>query len=191
MYLKRKINLLILFIIIVIIVIIVTFHKIYDIISAGESIENTNFENFIQETVTDDKFETIKIHIDGFVKSPGILELTEGSRIADAIEKAGGLLEEADIRSVNLAYVLQDGEKIYIPSKQEAQNAEEQLSIVTSGNGDSASSSNKVNINKATLAELQKISGIGESTAQKIIDYRNENGKFKNIEELKNITRHR
>ena len=165
MYLKRKINLLILFTIIVIIVIIVTFHKIYDIINVGESIENTNFENFIQETVTDDKFETIKIHIDGFVKSPGILELTEGSRIADAIDKAGGLLEEADIKSVNLAYVLQDGEKIYIPSKQEAQNAEEQLAVVTSGNGDSASSSSKVNINKATLAELQKISGIGESTA--------------------------
>ena len=109
----------------------------------------------------------------------------------DAIDKAGGLLEEADIKSVNLAYVLQDGEKIYIPSKQEAQNAEEQLAVVTSGNGDSASSSSKVNINKATLAELQKISGIGESTAQKIIDYRNENGKFKNIDELKNITRHR
>ena len=191
MYLKRKINLLILFTIIVIIVIIVTFHKMYDIINVGESIENTNFENFIQETETDDKFETIKIHIDGFVKSPGILELTEGSRIADAIDKAGGLLEEADIRNVNLAYVLQDGEKIYIPSKQEAQNAEEQLSIVTSGSGDSANSSSKVNINKATLAELQRISGIGESTAQKIIDYRNENGKFKNIEELKNITRHR
>ena len=191
MYLKRKINLLILFTIIVIIVIIVTFHKIYDIINVGESIENTNFENFIQETETDDKFETIKIHIDGFVKCPGILELIEGSRIADAIDKAGGLLEEADIRNVNLAYVLQDGEKIYIPSKREAQNAEEQLSIVTSGSGDSANSSSKVNINKATLAELQRISGIGESTAQKIIDYRNENGKFKNIEELKNITRHR
>ena len=191
MYLKRKINLLILFTIIVIIVIIVTFHKIYDIINVGESVENTNFENFIQETVTDDRFETIKIHIDGFVKSPGILELTEGSRIADAIDKAGGLLEDADIKSVNLAYVLQDGEKIYIPSKQEAQNAEEQLAVVTSGNGNSASSSSKVNINMATLAEHKKISGIGESTAQKIIDYRNEKKKKKNIDELKNITRHR
>lgn len=140
-------------------------------------------QNTIQESVKNTN--TIKVHVAGCVQSQGIIELEEGSRIADAIDKVGGLTANASTKNVNLAYVLQDGEKIYIPSLVEEQIAEEEIQIISSASG--SNDNGKVNINKASITELQKISGIGESTAKKIIEYRNTNGKFKSIEDLKNI----
>lgn len=124
--------------------------------------------------------EKIKIHILGEVNYNGILELNSGSRISDAIEKAGGLTTLADVSKINLAYVLEDGEKLYIPSI----NDEDNIQYLLSDN----SKSSKVNINTAKLEELQNIPGVGPSIAQAIIDYRDENGKFKSIEEIKNVS---
>ena len=182
-YLKREIKLLIICLVVVIIIVGIFMNDKRsqgELISDDLIIDNKTTE---QETVKDN---IIKVHIDGCVQFPGIIELVEGSRIADAIDKVGGITSNASIKNVNLAYVLQDGEKIHIPSVEEENSNLEQIQVISSAN--TSSENGKININKATLAELQKISGIGESTAKKIIEYRNINGKFKKIEELKQIT---
>ena len=147
-----------------------------------------NVENNKEET------EQIIIHIAGEVKNPGIVKIKEGARIADVIEMAGGLTDKANITNINLAYVIEDGQKITIPSK-EKENQNEYISS-ESGQGvieetpktNLESNENTiVNINKASKEELQTLQGIGESTAQKIIDYREQNGNFKQIEDIKNV----
>ena len=183
-YLKREIKLLIICLVVVIIIVGIFMNDKRsqgELISDDLIIDNKTTE---QEAVKDNNI--IKVHIDGCVQTPGIIELEKGSRIADAIDKVGGITSNASIKNVNLAYVLQDGEKIHIPSVEEENSNLEQIQVISSANG--SNESGKININKATLAELQKISGIGETTAKKIIEYRNINGKFKKIEELKQIT---
>lgn len=146
---------------------------------------NINLENFVtnsenntyEENIQID--ESIKVHITGEINNPGLIELTSGDRILDAIEKAGGTTSMADTSKVNLAYILSDGEKIYIPSI----NDEENIPYIENMVGNS-----KVNINTATLEELQSLNGVGESIAESIIDYREENGKFNTIEEIKNVS---
>ena len=136
--------------------------------------------------------EKIVIHITGCIKNQGIVILDQGDRIVDAIERAGGATDEADLNKINLAYELQDGEKLYIPSK----NDSEETSYLSSGEshyviGSTSTASEKenaiVNINKATKEQLQTLNGIGESMANKIIQYRKENGGFENIEDIKNV----
>ena len=137
--------------------------------------ETSKYENSIEE------FENITIHITGEVKYPGVVVLKNGARIVDAIEAAGGETEEADLNKLNLAYILNDGEKIYVPNKNDM-NSEE---ILENQQGDDKQSS--ININTATVEELTELPGIGEATANKIIEYRKQNGKFETIEELKNV----
>lgn len=152
---------------------------------------NKNVENNSEEN------EEIVVHIAGEVQQPGIVKIKDGSRIADIIEKAGGLTDQANLNNINLAYIVEDGQKITIPSKQE--EIKEYISNqggegIIQGNPEMNTNQNttiknlKININKATKEELQSLSGIGESTAQKIIDYRKENGEFKQIEDLKNVS---
>lgn len=158
-----------------------------DIIS--EQQDNKNKEN-----VQNEEEEIIIVHIAGEVKKPGIVKIKEGARIADIIEEAGGLTEKANIININLAYIIEDGQKITIPSKEQKVEVEQEGYIQTeNGVGiidEEQGGSNKnqlVNINKATKEELQTLQGIGESTADKIITYRKENGNFKQIEDIKNV----
>ena len=152
--------------------------------------KNTS-ENVNNNQVTEDK-EEIAVHITGEVKKQGIIYLEKGSRVADAIKKAGGETKDADLSQINLAYILQDGQKIYVPNKNEKIS---QYITEKSGNNDTeentTSNSNKedkkVNINTANQSELDQLPGIGPSIAQKIIEYREENGNFKNIQELQNV----
>ncbi|MGN1299380.1 MAG: helix-hairpin-helix domain-containing protein [Candidatus Scatovivens sp.] len=134
---------------------------------------------------TTETVKTIKIHISGEVNYKGILELKEGSRINDAIKQAGGITEKADIDKINLAYELSDGQKLYIPNI----NEKEKKEYITEDSGIEIEEEKeeKININKATQTELETLPGIGPSLALKIIRYREENGKFNNIEELKNV----
>lgn len=132
----------------------------------------------------------IKVHITGEVKNSGIYELDEGARISDIIEKAGGITSEADLSKVNLAYQISDGQKIIIPSiKQEdignyiIENSGENV-LQEEKNGKDL----KININTASVSDLMALPGVGKTTAEKIINYRNENGKFKNIEDIKNVS---
>lgn len=145
----------------------------------------------LEEVANVEEIEKIKIHIIGEINNPGIYELDIGSRIQDAIISAGGTNINADLDKVNLAYELEDGQKIKIPSI-----FDEQTAYIYNDSGEnvlvqdenSSQISKKVNINKATETELQEINGVGPSLAQKIITYRNENGKFKSIEDLKNVS---
>ena len=157
------------------------------IVQNEEEIENeieTNEENK-QETIT-----KIAVHITGEVKKEGLIYLQQGSRIADAIKEAGGETKEADLSQINLAYILEDGQKIYIPNKKEKISE-----YVTKNSGynvmekeeNKKGEENKVNINTATQEELDGLPGIGPSIAQRIIEYRNENGKFNKIEDLQNV----
>ena len=149
------------------------------------SIENNTKEN-------EGTKELVIVHITGAVKTPGIVKLPEGARIEDAIDKAGGLTEDADISDVNLAYVLEDGIKIKIPTISEEKN--EEIIINSSGEGIvekeiSNNSENKIiNINKANETDLQTLPGIGASLAGRIVEYRNSNGKFNEIEDIKNVS---
>ena len=133
--------------------------------------------------------EMITVHITGEVNYSGVVVLKAGDRVVDAIEAAGGETAEADLNKLNLAYILNDGEKIYIPNKKQTSENEE---YITSGIGEGISNTNngetrKININSATSEELTQLPGVGEATANKIISYRQENGKFQNIEDLKNV----
>lgn len=164
--------------------------------NAKENSESQDLEQFDLEAVTETQEEKsevkkIIIHITGCVRNTGIVEVDDGSRIIDVIEKAGGLTEEADISKVNLAYIVEDAQKIYIPSILD----EKEIEYVSTENGDNViiedktkEKTGKVNINKAKQTELEQIPGIGPSTALKIINYRNEKGEFNSIEEIKEIS---
>ncbi len=152
--------------------------------------QNLNNEGIIQQE--DNK---IIVHITGEVKKTGILILEDGARIADAIKAAGGETKQADLDEVNLAYELQDGQKIYIPNKNDKKEntqkeyitSESGNNVVKQGNNDSQGGNKKVNINEATQTELENLPGIGPSIASRIIEYREQNGKFQKIEDLQNV----
>ncbi|MEG1584489.1 MAG: helix-hairpin-helix domain-containing protein [Anaerovorax sp.] len=127
---------------------------------------------------------TILVHVAGAVKNPSVVELQEGMRLFEAVEAAGGFLQEADTNYLNLAEKLIDGEKIYVPLIGE----EASMNMVGSSQVGLGQKQALVNINSANFEELQTLTGIGPSTAEKILDYRNTSGKFKKIEDLKNVS---
>lgn len=166
-----------------------------------EEKENTTINASIEESKNDIEEKEIKenkeetkemgtgifVHIDGWIQNPGVYEIKENDRVNTIIEKAGGLKEGASIKSINLAARLSDGDKIYIPNREE----EKQIEITeVKGNNTGTvkiTKNSKININKASITELKQITGIGESTANKIIDYRENVGKFKKIEDIKEV----
>lgn len=194
-FLKQKKNLVIIIGIIVLVGIYWIFNMSTDTqdINTQDNIlkvaENTNDNND-----EEDKEDTIIVHITGGINKPGIVRLKENSRIEDAIEAAGGLSEDSDITDVNLAYVLEDGVKIRIPTIDDNKNEEESYIIEDSGknvileDNSEGTSSSMVNINKANQTELETLPGIGPSLATRIIEYRESNGKFSKKEDIKNVT---
>lgn len=177
---------------------------IYNSINANNKLEKISQEKENTENLDEEKNggfknkfgnKKIYIHLDGKIKNPGVIEIEENSRLNDAIEKAGGLLPEANSKAVNLAMVLNDGSKIYIPSKEENDNSSvgnDSQDLYSDEfekeNKKSEKKKNeKVNINKANKQELTNIKGVGDSTAEKIITYRKEHGKFNTVEELKEV----
>lgn len=169
--------------------------------------ENEPIEEETKEEYSDDR---IFVHVSGAVEKQGIIELKKDSRIADAIDKAGGLKEEADIEDINLAYKVEDGMKIHILTKQEKAKQEQEKQVasqenvqsyITMENGLSSNNQEtkenvsqakdkktKVNINSATQAQLETLPGIGASTASKILAFRKEKGKFQKIEDIKEVS---
>lgn len=128
--------------------------------------------------------DLITVDVKGAVKSPGIYDLPVGSRVNDAVQKAGGLTEQADSKSLNLAQKVSDEALVYVPTKGE-ESASQQAG---SGTASSTSKEKKVNLNKASLEELKQVKGLGGKRAQDIIDHREANGKFKSVDELKNVS---
>lgn len=169
------------------IIAIVGIIKAVDIYYEKNNTDQISISNFIENETEDEKDNTkIKVYITGEVKNQGVIELEEGDRIADAIEKAGGQTEQASLKNVNLAYQLEDGQKIYIPNINDTET--EIIDDGASGVVDDATiKQTVVNINKADEKELQSLNGIGESLATSIVQYRKENGKFETIEDLKNV----
>ena len=172
-----------------------------------EGNEEDKKENISSET-------GIFVHIDGYVNNPGVYtypsiwyvnnpgvyQIKENERTNVLIEKAGGLKNGYSIKNINLAAKLSDGDKVYIPSIEEEKtlgNQNNNISVNTVGkhtnNGNNSNNNvnitknNKININTANVSELKQITGIGESTANKIIDYRQNVGKFKKIEDIKEV----
>lgn len=126
--------------------------------------------------------EKIIVDVKGQVKKPGVYQSSSGERVIDVINRSGGLTENADVSQVNFAEHVQDAMVIYIPAK-----GEEGLAV-PGGSMTQNGSSDKININKADETQLQDIPGIGPAKASAIIEYRELNGSFKTIEDIKNIS---
>ena len=152
------------------------------------------------------KSDTVFVDIKGAVKNPGVYEISSDSRIIDVIEKAGDLKKEADTSLINLSKKVKDEMYIIIYTKEEVNNYKEKMTssqevvkeieqkiicpdsdneaCITSNNSNKSS---KININTASVSELSTLSGIGESKAKKIIEYREKN-KFNSIEDILNVS---
>ena len=128
----------------------------------------------------------IWVDISGAVHTPGVYRLKQGARVFEAIQEAGGFLENADTAGINQASVLSDGEKLQIYTIEEAQQMEIQPKAF-SDSSENADISGKININTADLAKLQEIPGVGEKKAQSIMEYRENCGGFQNIEQLQEV----
>lgn len=127
--------------------------------------------------------EEIFVYIGGAVVRPNVYKLMEGARIKDLVQVAGGFSDNAESKDINLAQKLNDEDYIYVYSIGESEIDSNISSEVTS----SIRKDGCININKATVEELKSIDGIGEARASKIVEYREENGPYKNIDELKTI----
>lgn len=141
------------------------------------------------------------VDVEGAVRNPGVVHLSEGSRVYQAIEKAGGVLENADTKYINQAELVTDGIIIYVPyleGRNGMVNPEESETISAGavsgasfqqnfGSGNGTETTRPVNINTADRETLMTLPGIGESYAAAIIDYREQNGFFQSVEELKQI----
>ena len=131
----------------------------------------------------------VYVDVDGAVVTPGVYRLKDGARVAQAIDAAGGLTSEADVTGLNRASKVVDGQKVYVPHVGERQALD-----VAAGSGAGAASvdpsavSDLVNINTASAAELQTLSGIGPSMAQSIIDERTQNGPFASVDDLMRVS---
>ena len=124
------------------------------------------------------------VYVCGQVKSPGVYTLPEGSRVYDLFVAAGGLTELAADEYWNQARLLTDGEMLYVPTVEEAAEREQSVGATSQNTTDDP---NKVNINTASKEELMTLPGIGEAKAEAILNYREANGPFSTIEELKQV----
>ena len=140
------------------------------------------------EIIESGEEEKIFVYVIGAVNKPGVIEVSVDSRLYEIIELAGGLAENADQTAINLAQTVVDEEKIIIPYKEEASTKRETQKINQLFTETHSNNFGKININIAGVEELQTLSGIGKSTAEKIVNYRNENGKFEKIEDIKNVS---
>lgn len=133
--------------------------------------------------------EPVRVHVAGAVVRPGVYSLDKDSRVDDAVEAAGGFVAEADKNALNLAARLEDGQRLDIPFVAGFVPDEEQgFVVVSEGTPSPLAGEDLVNINTATLEELDKLPGIGPSTAQRIIAYRIDNGPFARIEDIVNVS---
>ncbi|HEM2810209.1 TPA: helix-hairpin-helix domain-containing protein [Streptococcus suis] len=137
-------------------------------------------------TASSEEPSQLVVDVKGAVAKPGLYTLEEGSRVNDAVKAAGGLTSQSDPKSINLAQKLSDEAVVYVASK------DENISVVASTTASSAMSQegneSKVNLNTATEADLQTISGIGAKRAADIIAYREANGGFKSVDDLNNVS---
>ena len=148
--------------------------------------------------ITTEAVTNFFIDVKGAVKNPGVYEFNTNQRVIDAIEKAGGLTKKADTSNINLSKKLESEMVVYVYTSSEIKNGSKSISCATKCNCETievnncyqeeVSSDGKVNINTASLDTLLTLSGIGDAKAKAIINYRNEHGNFKEVEDLKNVS---
>ncbi len=147
----------------------------------SEKIKAEDNDAVIEQDSAAVKNEKVVVYISGEVVNPQVIEMKDGDRLIDAVEKCGGMTENADKNAVNLALLLKDEDHYVIPK------IGENLQLNTSSNNKSLQNNNLVNINTADKTILISLPSIGEKTAEKIIQYRETNGNFKSIDDIKNI----
>jgi competence protein ComEA len=143
----------------------------------------------------------IYVDIKGYVNKPGVYKIDSGTRVIDAINKAGGLKKDANTRFINLAKEINDGDVIVIYSNSEIKKAQKQDVIYVETpcvceevkndacyKEETTSNTSKININTASLDDLKKLNGIGDAKAKAIIEYRTKNGNFKSIEDILKVS---
>ncbi|CCI85394.1 competence protein ComEA [Lactobacillus pasteurii DSM 23907 = CRBIP 24.76] len=144
-----------------------------------------------QTAASSQNSSTVTCDIFGAVKRQGVYTLKSGARVQELIEAAGGLTKSANIKVINRALMLKDQDKIYVPHKGEKIAAQAGNEATTSTSS-SAASDNKnaeiVNINTATVDQLQKLNGVGQKRAEQIIEYREKNGGFKKVEDIMEVS---
>lgn len=140
-----------------------------------------------EDVVEEEEIPLLYVHVCGAVKEPGVYALAEGARVADAILCAGDFLPDAAQDYLNLAQPVCDGQKIYVPSKEEADRQKEAGAILLPGGGEETKDTPYVNINTAASGELMTLPGIGKAKADAIVAYRKEHGAFSSCEELMQV----
>lgn len=125
----------------------------------------------------------IRVYVSGAVNDPAVYELELGSIVQDAIDAAGGPVSDADLEGINLALELKDQQQVHVPREGEASPPP----VVSGGASEEEAKGAAVNINTATAVELEKLPGVGPVTAEKIVEYREENGPFESIEEIQDV----
>lgn len=168
-----------------------------------ESENETNVlakEDLKEETNTETSVKEIVVDVKGSVKKPGVYKIKENSRVTDAIDAAGGLSKNANTRFINLSKLLSDGDVVVIYSNEEIEDAKKEDKIVVETpciceevkndacyKEETTNTNGKININTATINELMTLTGIGESKAKLIIEYRTQNGNFKDIKDIMKV----
>ena len=153
-----------------------------DTINKNDGAENSSSSNSNEDNKSekDVGVKEITVYISGQVAKEGVVTLSSDKRLADAVEKLGGLTKNADTNNINLAMKLEDEVTSNKGNNNKANNS-------SNNETQSDSQGSKININTADLKQLDDIPGVGEATANKILSYRDENGEFKSIEEIKNV----
>ncbi len=157
-------------------------------------------EDLKEETNTETSVKEIVVDVKGSVKKPGVYKIKENSRVTDAIDAAGGLSKNANTRFINLSKLLSDGDVVVIYSNEEIEDAKKEDKIVVETpciceevkndacyKEETTNTNGKININTATINELMTLTGIGESKAKLIIEYRTQNGNFKDIKDIMKV----
>lgn len=163
----------------------------------NEAIKDGKKDNIVSSN--EEKNETITVYITGAVANPGVISLDSNMRLDDALKKLGGTTKDADINRINLAMKLEDSQHYIIPyigqeddpsqkDMQASNNSSDSAGNLANSSSASNSQDSKININSADESQLETISGVGPSTAKKIIDYREKEGKFSSIEDIKNVS---
>lgn len=157
--------------------------KIQYVESNNDKLEEEKESDKNNKKVNQNIIKEVTIFISGEVNNPGVVTINSDKRLADAVNKLGGFTQDADLNKINLAMKIEDEKHYIIPKigeNIETSNDDNNLDIKGEEN-------NLVNINEADIKELDSLPGVGEATATKIINHREENGKFKAIEEIKNV----